>query len=196
MVNIKNISSNPMLIENITNAASAARRNNLRRLQMNINRAAQLEVTGFRNAAMTEYNKRMNNLKSRKNKLTTQYKNLMNKQSEKQRYIASYANVPNKNEVAAMRRGNVALRGAMRMIRSNLVNVNKSMYSLAKNRNRIQQKANTRMRKAIVNMKARVANQMHKTSRKAIAKKSANRTMKKSAISKRASGLNKLFRIR
>ena len=196
MVNIKNISNNPMVIENITNKAYSNRKNQMRALKATINRQAMIESTGFKKAAMNEFHKRMNALAARKQKLTNQYKNLLNEQAKKQSYINSYANVPNKNELAAMRRGNVALRNAMKIIQSNLMNVNKNIYTLSQNRARIQKKANDIGAKAVADMKNRIVKQMRMTANKKISKKNNRNRRKVRSAMKRTAGLNRLFRIK
>ncbi len=195
MVNIKNISKNPMAMENITTKANINRANQMRAISANITRQATIQATGFKKAAMNEFTKRMNTLGARKQKLTNQYKNLLNEQSKKQSYINTYANVPNKNELAAMRRGNVALRNAMKIIQSDLMNVNRNMYTLSKNRSRIQKKANNMAAKAVADMKNRIASQLRTTANKKISKRNNRNRRKARAGMKRVAGLNKLFRI-
>jgi len=194
MVKISNVSPNPMLIENITTQSNRNKANTMRKLKMNINRTATIKASGFLNKAMKTYNNRILNMVKLRNKLTMQLKNLKNKQNEKQRYITSYANVPNKNQLAAMRRGDVALKGAMRLIKSNLMNVDRNISTLNRNRDAAKRKAIAFGKSAVARMKNRIANQLRKTSNAKISKRANKNRRKLGKSSARASTLNRLFR--
>ena len=170
MVRIRN-ANNPLNIEEITNRNNT--KSNIKKQVNNNLRPAHL-------SPLKTYSERVNSMKQKQQQLELNLQTLLGKKIQKKAYIERYANVPNKNELRAMKLGNIALNRAISNVRYNLEKVTDKLSLLKSQMKQQQSKMNKDAKRKMAATRKNIMEQMHKSVRSKISKKTENERLRKS----------------